>query len=127
MISRRAFLFGLVFALCILIVPGQVYVRSGNLWDTYLEKNVESILMLFEDGELIVATCYMGYAVVIPWEAAFSEGREPKDLLVIIHNHTDIDRWSEMDIDTNRMFRNKGYAGPILLRLSNGKTIRWED
>jgi hypothetical protein len=126
---KRGVLFGIVFVLCILIVPGQLtlHVKRGNLWTIYLEQNCESILLLFKDGTLIVATCYLENMVVIPWEYVFSEGREPKDLLVVIHNHLGIERWSSMDNYTNHMFRDKGYAGPILLKLGNGQVIEWED
>jgi hypothetical protein len=82
--------------------------------------------MLFQDGTLLVATMNLSVAVGMPWDVAFSDGREPKDLLVIIHNHVGIERWSEMDKETNRMFRRRGYAGPILLRLGNGKVVEWE-
>lgn len=121
-------MFGIVFVLCILIVPGQVqlYVRSGNLWTMLLERNCESIVLLFKDGTLIVATCYMEHFVAIPWETAFSEGRRPCDLLVVIHNHTGICRWSEMDNKTNTLFRERGFAGPILLRLGSGETLCWD-
>ena len=124
---KRIGLFGMIFVLCILLVPAQVYVKKGNLWDICLEKNAESILMLFAGGTIIVATLHLEYAVAIPWEAAFSDGREPKDLLVIIHNHLGIDRWSEIDDKTNHMFRERGYKGPILLRLGSGQILRWED
>jgi len=122
-------LFGIVFVLCILIVPGQVtlYVKSGNLWVTSLEKNAESICLLFKDGTLIVATCYMENFVAIPWETAFSEGRTPADLLVVIHNHLTLDRWSSMDDKTNHLFRESGYLGPILLRLGSGEVIEWKE
>ena len=122
---KRIASFGLIFVLCIL-AQAQVYVKKGNLWDACLEKNVESLLMLFTDGTFLISTCYMENAVVMPWEVAF-KAHEPGDLLVIIHNHLGIDRWSEMDDRTNRMFRERGYAGPILLRLGNGKIIKWED
>jgi hypothetical protein len=124
---RRTGLFALIFVLCILTVPGQlqIYVRSTNLWDTSLERNCESILLLFKDGTLIVATCYTENFVAIPWDMAFSRGRTPADMLVVIHNHLTLDRWSKMDDKTNHMFRDRGFAGPILLRLGNGETIEW--
>ena len=123
---KRGVLFVIVFLLCLIATSSQLYVRRGNLWDMTLERNYECVLLLFKDGTLIIATLQMENVVAIPWEYAFT-GREPKDLLVVIHNHMGIDRWSEMDRETNRLFRRKGYAGPILLRLGNGETIEWED
>ena len=121
-------MFGIVFVLCILIVPGQIslYVQSGNLWNTYLGGPWEATVLLFKDGTLIVATCYMENFVAVPWEMAFSEGRRPCDLLVVIHNHPNLDRWSSMDDKTNHMFRDHGYLGPILLRLGSGEVIEWD-
>ena len=124
---RRVFLMAAVFALLISLSPAQVYVQRGNLWDACLERNYECLLMLFKDGTLIVSSVHSEYIVVIPWEAAFANGRKPGDLLVIIHNHIGIGRWSDMDRDTNKMFRRRGYLGPILLRLGNGECIEWED
>lgn len=124
---RRAILSVVVFALIISISPAQVYVQRGNLWDFYLEKNYECLLMLFKNGEMFVSTVHSECIVLTPWDTVFADGREPKDLLVIIHNHVGINRWSRMDMETNRMFRRRGYAGPILLRLGSGETIEWED
>ena len=125
---RRGVLFGIVFVLCILIVPGQVslYVQSGNLWTAYLGGCWERNVLLFKDGALVGATCYMENFVAIPWDTAFSEGRRPCDLLVVIHNHLTLDRWSTMDDKMNHLFRARGYDGPILLRLGSGEVIEWD-
>lgn len=121
---KRGVLFGIVFTLIILVVPGQIYLRRANAWDIFMEKNVESCLVLFQDGTVVVATLYMENATVIPPEAL---GGRIRDILVIIHNHLTLERWSEMDKRTNHWLRRKGYAGPILLRLGSGKVIKWED
>lgn len=122
---RRAVLFGIVFVLCILIVPGQVYVSRVNLWKTYLEKNVECSVLLYQDGTLVITTLYMENATVLP--PGVLESRPMNTLLLVAHNHVTLDRWSSMDDETNHWLRGKGYTGPILLVLGNGKTIRWED
>ena len=124
---KRAVLLVIVFVLCLLISPAQIHIQRGNLWDSCLQKNVETLLILFKDGTTFIVTAHMANLVPIPMDHIFCEGREPGDVVVIIHNHLDLSRWSEMDEATNRMFRRVGCRGAILLRLGSGKVIEWED
>lgn len=120
-------MFGIVFVLCMLIVPGQsIYVRSGNLWATSLSGNCESLLMLFRDGTVLVMTEYLDRRVSLPWDYVF-KGRSPGDLLIVIHNHLGISRWSEADCRIYRTLREAGFKGYFLCRLGNGDILQMED
>lgn len=119
-------MFGIVFALCILIVPGQVYVQSGNLWGTYLGKNSEHLLLLFKDGEMFVITENEESRVPLPWNYVFKK-QSPKDLLVVIHNHLRLGRFSEADHKLYHLLSDAGFKGRFLCRLGSGKIIEMED
>ena len=123
---RKAVLFGIVFALCILIAPSQIYVTRGNLWKTYLSGNAESLLLLFKDGELLVITENEENRVTIPWDYVF-KNHEPSELLVVIHNHLRLDGWSESDKRLYHLLKNRGFSGRFLCRLGSGKIIEMEN
>jgi hypothetical protein len=123
---RKVALCGLIFVICLLTVGGQVYVKRGNLWAMSLEKNVESSLMLFRDGTVLMVTEYLPNRVTLPWGYVF-KGRSPKDLLIVIHNHVGLGRWSDADMSIYHRLRAGGFAGKFLLCLGNGSVVDMED
>ena len=97
-----------------------------NLWDIYLCPNVESSLLLFRDGGCVVVTENREDRVLFPWDEVF-QNRKPGDLLLIIHNHLRIGRWSESDHRLYHRLREAGFKGEFLCRLGNGVVIIMED
>ena len=123
---KRAVLFGIVFVLCILVVPGQIYVSRGNFYDTFLKGNGENILLLFRDGTFFAITENLEHRVSFPWGYVFKE-RSPKDLILVIHNHMGISRWSDADKRIYYSLRKAGFRGCFLCRLGNGQIISIEE
>jgi len=125
--AKRQFLLGIVFTLCAMIVPGQLHVQHGNLWDRYLCRNAEHLLILFKNGELVIATENLENKVAFPWSYLFEDlGYKPDDILVVIHNHLGIGRWTESDKKVYHRLREAGFRGFFGCRLGSGKVI-WFD
>ena len=123
---RRGTLLVVVLALCALTAWGQVYIRSANLWKMLLTQNCESLILLFKDGSLVIITENDERRVSLPWDVVFKD-RLVKDLVVVIHNHLGIDRWSIADRSMYHRLRGEGFVGLFLCRLGSGKIIEMED
>jgi len=125
---KRSALLLVVFALVAIQASSQinVYVSRGNLWEAYLTQNAETALLLFRDGELVLMTENLENRVAFVWDEVFKD-QSPGDLLVVIHNHLGLCRWSEQDIRLYHRLRQAGFKGEFLLRLGSGKVIKLED
>jgi hypothetical protein len=121
---RRPILLGAALILCAIVANEQVYMESLNLWDACLARNAESSLLLFRDGSLVVVTENLGNRVTLPWTYLF-DGKKHRveDLLLVIHNHLGIGRWSVADRALYHRLRNAGFRGYFLLRLGSGAVI----
>jgi len=125
---RRAILFCLTFILCVSAANEQIYFQSINLWDICLPKNAEGAVLLFKDGTMFALTENLENRVMLPWAYLFEWKKyRAEDLILVIHNHLGIDRWSVEDEVVYYRLKIAGFKGCFLLRLGNGAVIKWGD
>lgn len=107
-----------------------VYVRKGSLYDNIFTEPVESAVFLFQDGRIYVFTVYDetkvegSISVIVEW---FEKAEKQKmcDLLLVVHNHLTLDRFSAADIETSIYLQQSGFEGRFLIYYPwNKKTVR---
>ena len=102
------------------MVSSDTYITKGNLYKEIFTEPIESMMFLFVDGRFYIFTsCYPHKvegqisAVVEYFEK--KEKQQISDLVLVVHNHLDISRFSEQDDDTYRYLKQSGFAGRFLI------------
>jgi hypothetical protein len=112
--------------LCLMLAGDIVYFRTENLWDRYLSKNAEHLLVLFKDGWLYAFTENEEARVSLPDEYLFEKsGKRVEDILIFIHNHLRIGRVSGADKLIYAWLKKRGFTGKFLIRLGNDTVIEY--
>jgi len=123
-VRRSAFcaVLAVVFCLAFLPVPtgttGQsdlAYELRFNIYRVVFTEPFESVLFLFRDGTIFIYTTHEENIISIPSGVLlqrFQElKRDPKDILLVVHNHLDPGRFSALDIAFYYRLRGYGFNG----------------
>jgi len=102
-----------------------VHVARGNLWAQVFDKEpVEKLLVLFKDGRYFLFTNYDPNGVEFPESWLFcDQGKKPGEIVLVIHNHPNLGRFSAKDIALYRRLRREGFSGEFLLYLPTGTVL----
>jgi len=92
-----------------------VYIKSGNVFSALFTEPFETMVILARDGNLFTFTTKHDWIIAIPpsyiYEHLLKRNVEPKDILIIIHNHLAPGAFSPGDIAFYHYFRNRGFRG----------------
>lgn len=129
MTRRSLALAALAVALIALVALADTHVVAGNLWtEIFGRVPIERVLVLFKDGDCFVITSEEPHRVEFPTAWMFGEAKKkPGDILLIIHNHTGVGRFSPQDKALYRRLRGMGFTGRFLLLLPTGTVLEYAE
>jgi hypothetical protein len=95
--------------------PQSIYITKGNIFDGVFTEPTETVYFIFFNGDLISFSTHDAYCINLSayWYKTYleSQGREMREVAIMMHNHFGYPKLSEGDRNILLMFRNYGFKG----------------
>jgi len=116
----------------IFVIPGHlnlspediaIYVSKADLYKELFKEPFEILLLQTWDGKIYTLSNRLDNQIIIPIyylkEILAKDGYKISDLIVVIHNHHFIFRFSKADLRYYRLLKQEGFHGLFLLYLQS--------